>query len=98
MIPIQIIEVYSEKKAIRVMIEKQTNCFSIYLATKTNKDLGFPSLETIDKKFDTATNALLHIVSYFNNDKIIKVLNQLSDLLSIDEIKRITKCNLIHNY
>lgn len=103
MIPIQIITLETEARFIRVMIEKiGSSKYRAYVSTRTNISedcyssfIVYPSMEEENSKiFNSAQDALSDVSSKYAHS-IIKVQNQRSDLLTSDDIKRITCCTNI---
>lgn len=101
MTPIQIITLETKGRFIRVMIENVgTNKYRAYISTKTNipeeyysSFIVLPSMEEGNSKiFNSAEDALSNISSKHIHS-ITKVQNKTSDLLTTDDIKRITGCN-----
>ena len=94
MTPIQIITIKTKTKTVRIMIEEVSkNNFRTYESVKDNKDTFFSPFQENNAKFTNAELALVKIISSFNNESIIEVDNQISDLLTTEKIQEITKVN-----
>ncbi len=93
MTAIQIITINSKDKTIRGMIEKvNQNNFRLYISSK---ETYFTPFIVMEKEFKKATDALTEITNFFQNSIILEVDNQISDLLTTNEISTITKCSKI---
>ena len=96
MTPIQIITIKTKAKTVRIMIEEiSKNKFRTYESLKNNGDKIFSPFTKTNDEFTSAERALLKSISTFNNNLIIEVDNQISDLLTTNKIKDITKVTTI---
>ena len=93
---IQIITIKTKAKTVRIMIEELSkNKFRTYESLKNNDDKIFTPFTETNKEFTSAELALSESISTFNNNLIIEVDNQISDLLTTNKIKDIIEVTTI---